>query len=86
MKYVGNVVALLLSSGARRATKFVSPRQVIRATIKRTRGKVVRTGPKEIVLSICPPNATEQRFVKSCKKAGVAFPVRKIQLKFPRRH
>ncbi len=85
MKYkniVGQVVQTLISNEARRATKYISEKLVIKATRRFLRGKFHRDNI-EIFLTIGRPNYLERDFVKKCRKAGEPFPVKKIQLKFP---
>ena len=72
---VTSVIEILMRGNAKRATKFISPTQIVRAT---------RRHPKtsEFVLKIGSPNYLERDFIKACKKAGEPFPVRNIQIKF----
>lgn len=83
---VSNLVAALLKSGARRATKFWSPKEVVSACRPCYKGKVHdgRDTRATVVLKLGAPNHLERRFIKSCQKAGEPFPVKKIQLKFPK--
>ena len=76
----------LLLDGNVRATKYISPKEIIRATRSRYNGKFVK-GNIEIVLTIGRPNWLERQFIKDLIKAKESFPVKKIQLKLPhRRH
>lgn len=80
------VIQALLDSGARSATKYVSARQVVRATrrLYRADGRQIRKrGPTEIVLHIGAPNYLERDFIKACRKSGEPLPVLNVQLKFP---
>ncbi len=84
MKYaVGTVAKVfehLVRTDSRVATKFLSPRFVIRMTRRTCRGKFI--GPNlSVELTIGRPNFVERKFIKSCEKAGERFPVKKIQLK-----
>lgn len=63
-----------------RATKYISPTQVVRATRKVYGGKLIN-GNIELVLTIGKPNYVEREFIKECRKAGEPFPVKNIQLK-----
>lgn len=87
MKYLRNVVAAvveaLLAADAHRATKFLGPKAIVRATRPLLRGKVPKRGNIEIVVSMGRPNYRERQFVKKCQKAGEKFPVKKVQLSFP---
>ena len=82
---VGFVVDTLLHSGARTATKFVSDKLVIRASMKLAGKKLpaANTRSFEIVLTIGAPNYDAREFIKVCKKAKEPFPIKKIQLQFP---
>lgn len=88
MKYplnaITSVVEILMRSDARRATKFLTDKQIVRATRKVVKGKFIdKVGNNlEIILTLGKPNFAEREFIKACKKAGEKFPVRNIQLKF----
>lgn len=95
-KMVMSVLDALVGNTAHVATLYVSPFQTLRATRRwykpktRGRGKNKRTFAGsfndraiEIELTIGPPNYLEREFVKTCRKVGEPFPVKKIQLKFP---
>jgi hypothetical protein len=79
---VARVVATVLSNGAVRATKYLSPTQIIRVTRRRYAGKVLRHKrvPVELSLTIGRPNYREREAIRRLKKAGEPFPVKKIQL------
>lgn len=82
MNAITSVVEAVLRTDAIRATKYLAPNQVVRAT-KRT-FKFTK-GPREnveVLLTLGRPNYVEREFVKDCKKAGEPFPVKKVQLKF----
>ena len=66
-------------NGSKRATKYISPA----LTLKATRRHKPRRGERavEVLLTIGKPNYAERQFIADCKKAGVPFPVRKVQLK-----
>ena len=72
-----------MRTDAVKATKYLAPNHIVRATKKRYG---YARGPKEnfeIILTIGKPNYAEREFVKVCKKAGEPFPVKKVQLRFP---
>lgn len=81
---IDGILATLLRSGAKQATKFVSAKEVIRLT-RITYGKR-KFDPRRLEVRIQhgPPNYAEREFIQSCKRAGERFPVRKVQLKFPK--
>lgn len=72
----------VLGSGAKRATKYISPREVARATFHGKRLGRMRT--RHVVVTVGAPNYEERKFIRVLKKAGERFPVKKIQLKWDR--
>lgn len=76
-------INLLIRTGAWKATRYVSDKQVERVTRRRylRSRRVFSQGHMEFVIHVGRPNYVERKFIKDCKKAGVSFPVRKIQLK-----
>jgi len=80
-KYIDDVVAcVLVNEDVRRATAFISAKQIVRATAQyRIDGRCSRA---TILLTIGQPNFVERRFIRLAKKAGEPFPIKKIQLKF----
>jgi hypothetical protein len=82
---ITNVVNALLENGAKTATKFISPKLVIRASQRLYRGKLPPSNSRsiDIVLTIGAPNYEAREFIKACKKAKEPFPIKKIQLRFP---
>jgi len=66
-------------NGSRKATKFLSPILVIKASRRfppRKGAPIV-----DLVLTIGKPNYEERRFIAQAKKAGEPFPIKKVQLK-----
>lgn len=82
MNSVIEVLENLLTSGAVKATKYLSEKEVIRATRRTVQGKIPKKGNIEISLTLGRPNYEERKFVKTCKKAKQKFPIQKVQLKF----
>lgn len=80
---VARVVEACLEMGARRATVYLAPTTIVRATHRHKPHSRERT--TELVLTIGAPNARERSFIRSCKRAGEPFPVRKIQLQWYRK-
>lgn len=76
-RQVGRVVASLVASDARRATKYMSEKLVVRATRPRFKRSNDARG-SQIVLTIGRPNYNEQKFVKWCCKAKEPFPIKSI--------
>ena len=80
---IGRVVFAILGSDAYRATKYISPTEVIKATRRHKRNK--RAKRVEMVVTVGDPNYAEREFIKRCRQAGEPFPVKKIQLKFAKK-
>lgn len=80
MRY-DKIIQTLIETNAAQATKFISPKEIIRATRKAYNGRFNQR-QIEIILTIGKPNYREREFIKDCKKAREIFPIRKIQLKY----
>lgn len=79
-----DLVQSLLVLEARKATKYLSPTVVVKATRRLFLGRIDhREKRAEILLTIGAPNYAERRAITQFKKAGEPFPVRKVQLRFP---
>ena len=79
----GELATALSMDGAVKATKYLSPKLVIKATRKRFKGKIVkRNGIAQIVFTVGAPNFSERDFIRVAKKAKLPFPVRRIQMRF----
>jgi hypothetical protein len=78
------LINTLINSAAQVATYYQSDKRVKRAT-RRLYGKNRKPDRYhiEVQLTEGPPNYRERQFIKTAKKAGETFPIRKIQLKFP---
>ena len=83
LRYINAVVDTLLIANAHRAVKYISEKEIIRATRRLVRGKVPNSKSIEVILTIGRPNYSERKFIKECKRVKEPFPVRKIQLKYP---
>lgn len=77
---IARVVEALLESGARKATKFVSPDLTVKATHQFKPRKNDRL--TEVRLTFGQPNYAESKFIAKAIAAGEPFPVKKVQLKF----
>lgn len=75
----GNLAEAILEVGAIQAIKYFSPKERVKATMRRNKGKCKDI---EILFTIGKPNYKERKFVKDCIKAKEKFPIRKIILKF----
>lgn len=76
--FLGDVVGQIML-GAKRATKYVSPTLVYKATARHRIRRGART--VEMVVTIGKPNYAEREFIKVAKKAGETFPIKKVQIK-----
>jgi hypothetical protein len=83
-KVFSELAECILVGGAYKATKYLGEKLTIKATRKRYGGKHSRGRAADIVFTVGKPNYEEREFIKLCKKAGESFPVKKIQLKFPK--
>jgi len=64
-----------------KATKYISPKLIIRA-VRKCYHKKISKGNIEISLTIGKPNWAEREFIKLCQKENKPFPIKDIQLKF----
>ncbi len=83
-RQVANVMSALLSSGAWKATKYLSAGQVVRCT-RRWYSRGPNRDKVEVLVHVGRPNYREGEFVRACVRAGEGMPVRKVQLKFRNR-
>ncbi len=81
-EYAERLIDLLSATGAHVATKYVSEKQVVRATRIFYRGSRPDRHSFEIRLQASRPNFAERKFIKLCVEAGEPFPVKKTQLKY----
>lgn len=75
---------ILNDQSVNKATKYVSPKLIVRAVRKtyKVNGRKARKGENvEIHLTIGRPNYIEREFIKLCKEASEPFPVKMVQLK-----
>ena len=78
------VAAILANDAVMRAVKYISPKEVVRATRRsyRVNNRKTRKGQSiEILLHIGRPNYLEREFIALCQKAKEPFPIKRIQLK-----
>lgn len=74
-----DLMQLVLVHGSRKATKYISPKEVIKATFQGKRDR--RATHSTVLITVGAPNYAERKFIKSAKKAFEPFPIKKIQLK-----
>lgn len=77
-KSFSDIAEIILEGGAVKATKYFSPKSVIKGT-RRMYGN--KKG-NEILFTFGKPNYAERKFIKDCIKSGEKFPIRKIQIKY----
>ena len=70
---VGLVAQLALGAGVYRATKFLTPDLVVRATRPHKYDR--RSRQNSVIVTVGKPNFRERRFIKDCRKAGEPLPV-----------
>jgi len=78
---------VLCASGkwVKKAAYYHAPNYVVKLTRRHRDRANART--QEFVLTIGRPNYAERVFIKTARKAGETFPIKKIQLRyFPRRN
>ena len=79
--YLPHVVEMLISNGARTATKFVDRRTVVRAHRIVNGNKIDgRNKTLDIRVKIGTPNYHERKFIKDCMRVNMAFPVSGVRL------
>lgn len=85
MKHTEAVVMAVLQNGAHKATKFLSEKQVLRATRRLFGGRIhgQHTKSFDIVLTFGRPNYAERLLLARRKKAGKRGVPSEIHLKFP---
>ena len=78
------VEAILDNDSVMRAVKYLSPKEVVRATRRsyKSNNRKTRKGQAiEILLHLGRPNYLEREFIRACQKAKESFPIKKVQLK-----
>lgn len=83
-KVFSDLAECILVGGAYKAVKYLDEKETIKATRKRYGGKIRKGRTIDIVFTVGKPNFEEREFIKKCKKAGEPFPIKKIQLKYPK--
>lgn len=75
---IGGLVDIVLTEGAKRATKFLAPERTVKATYQGRRDR--RATRHTILVTIGRPNYRERQFIRACRRAGEPFPVKKVQI------
>ena len=80
---ISHLAAVLLDSGAVRATKYLGEKLTVKGKLKTYRGAInTRARTAEILFTFGAPNYAERQFIAKRRKSGEPFPVKKVQLKF----
>ena len=79
-KAFAQLAEAVLEAGAKKATKYFSPREVLKATYQGKRDK--RNTRHTVLFTIGTPNYAEREFIRAAQTAGEPFPIKRIQLKF----
>jgi len=80
-----DLAEIILEGGAIKALKVFDDHTIVRATRKTYQGKIdKRSRITGIIFTIGSPNYQERKFIKDCKKAKEPFPIKKIQIKYPK--
>jgi len=78
-KVFAAVCGALVASDAKTATKYLDEKTTVKATWHNKPSG--RNSREEMVVTFGTPNYADRIFIKECKKAGVPFPVKKIQFR-----
>ncbi len=80
LKAVQETVDLVVSGGAKRAVKYLSPTRTVKATARHKHGS--KDSAVVVVVTIGVPNYAESKYIKLLKKAEEPFPVKKLRVKW----
>jgi hypothetical protein len=73
----------ILLGGAKRATKFLSVKDTVKATLQ---GKYdSRARQTTILVTVGRPNYNEQEFIDQCREVNKPFPIRKLKIQWSRK-
>lgn len=78
---LGQVVEAVLETGAYKATKFLGPKETVKATRRRYKRRG-RHSITQVLVTVGRPNYAERAFIKKAQAAGEPFPIKKVLLKF----
>jgi len=83
-KYYSDLVEIIINKPTViKATKFVGPKEIVRAVRQTYKKFKPRKGDNiQITLTIGKPNYAEREFIKKCQLAKESFPVVGVLLKF----
>lgn len=83
------VQSLIANPTMRKATKYIDPKIVVKATRQRGNKPYARADSKRretFLVTIGRPNYEEREFIKDCAAADVMIPLGRVQLKaYPKR-
>ena len=80
LESIHRAVDALLASGQRSAIVYHSRSLVAKATCQRRID--LRDKNRSIIVTFGAPNYEERAHIRSCKKMGMAFPLKSVELKF----
>lgn len=82
---VALAIQAVVTRGAHSATKYISPKRVVKITQRLRAGRVLPKANENLdfVVTIGRPNYADRLFIKDAIKAGEPFPIKKILLKYP---
>lgn len=83
----GQLAEVIIEGGARQAIKYLSPTEVVKATAILYKGRKHdrREKHRSILFTLGVPGYREQESIKRYKQAGEPFPVKKIQIRWPKK-
>lgn len=83
LKYIKDVCEFILLGDVVKATKYISPKLIVRAVRTRCGKKLSRKGENiSVTLTIGKPNFEEREFIQLLQKSKEPFPIKKVQVKF----
>jgi len=83
-KVLGQMANFIIHDGARKVVRYLTDKEVIKATRRLYGGKIDNRNKRiEILYTIGRPNYTERSFIKKIKKAKEKYPI--AQVYFPKK-
>jgi hypothetical protein len=81
-KLFGQLAEMILEGGAKKVTKYISPKLTVKATFQGKRDK--RDRQVTLLFTVGRPNYCEREFIKRCQRINEPFPVKKVQIQWPK--
>lgn len=80
--YFKKVIQPILDGNVVKATQYLTPKLIIRATRRLFNKTIDKRDPSfDFVMTVGRPNYAERDFIKKCQQVGEPFPIKKVQLK-----